>query len=178
VRLTIEQAKFAVAHAITAQDLIEQNYPVGWPGGARPSHRGAEPLLFKNEKHYPPGCSMCQQSGVSVAYRVVAGLPGVVGCFAAIYGSFINRPHEWPILLRAFPVSASFCRSYTFVPLTPLHDPACSAAAMERIGEVQTTDTHMLGRCEWALDSFCAQAVAEIPKVPQSFSSDTPPTVL
>jgi hypothetical protein len=55
VDLTIEQAKFVVAHAISAKDLIDQNYPVGWPGGARPiprpSHRGAKPLLFKDEKH-------------------------------------------------------------------------------------------------------------------------------
>ena len=55
VSLTIEQAKFVVAHSISAEDLIDQNYPGGWPGGARPiprpSHRGAEPLLFKDEKH-------------------------------------------------------------------------------------------------------------------------------
>lgn len=56
VRLTIEQAKFVVAHSIRAKDLIDENYPADWPGGARstipqPSHRGAEPLLFKHEKH-------------------------------------------------------------------------------------------------------------------------------
>ncbi|HXI43575.1 MAG TPA: hypothetical protein VNH83_26570 [Bryobacteraceae bacterium] len=52
VNLTIEQAKFVVARAISAKDLIEENYPADWPGGARriprPSHRGAEPLLFKD----------------------------------------------------------------------------------------------------------------------------------
>jgi hypothetical protein len=55
VRLTIEQAKFVVARAISAKDLIDENYPADWPGGARlvprPSHRGVEPLLFKHEKH-------------------------------------------------------------------------------------------------------------------------------
>jgi hypothetical protein len=55
VRLTIEQAKFVVAHAISAKDLIDENYPANWPGGARPiplpSHRGAEPMLFKDGKH-------------------------------------------------------------------------------------------------------------------------------
>ena len=125
MRLTIEQAKFAVAHAITAQDLIEQNYPVGWPGGARPSHRGAEPLLFKNEKHYPPGCSMCQQSGVSVAYRVVAGLPGVVGCFAAIYGSFINRGAR-------VPDSSAFASCFSFI-LQIRH--VCAIDTLTRFGK-------------------------------------------
>jgi len=56
VRLTIEQAKFVVAQSVSAKDLIDENYPAHWPGGARstipqPSHRGAEPLLFKHEKH-------------------------------------------------------------------------------------------------------------------------------
>ena len=55
VRLTIEQAKFVVARSISAKDLIDENYPVDWPGGARPiprpSHRGVEPVLFKHEKH-------------------------------------------------------------------------------------------------------------------------------
>src|SRR6266849_502060 len=54
VRLTIEQAKFVVAHSISAKDLLDENYPADWPGGARPiprpSHRGVEPLLFKHEK--------------------------------------------------------------------------------------------------------------------------------
>src|SRR5229473_7966663 len=58
VSLTIEQAKFVVAHSISAEDLIDQNYPAGWPGGARPiprpSHRGAEPVLFKDERHSSP----------------------------------------------------------------------------------------------------------------------------
>ena len=36
VCLTIKQAKFVVAHAISAKDLIDENYPAGWPGGARP----------------------------------------------------------------------------------------------------------------------------------------------
>ena len=55
VRLTIEQAKFVVARSISAKDLIDENYPADWPGGARtiprPSHRGVEPLVFKQEKH-------------------------------------------------------------------------------------------------------------------------------
>ena len=55
VNLTIEQAKFVVARSISAKDLIDENYPADWPGGARPiprpSHRGVEPLLFKHEKH-------------------------------------------------------------------------------------------------------------------------------
>jgi len=55
VSLTIEQAKFVVARSISAKDLIDENYPVDWPGGTRtiprPSHRGAEPLLFKDKKH-------------------------------------------------------------------------------------------------------------------------------
>ena|SRR6266436_5478762 len=38
VSLTIEQAKFVVAHSISAEDLIDQNYPAGCPGGARPIH--------------------------------------------------------------------------------------------------------------------------------------------
>src|SRR5713101_10032962 len=55
VSLTIEQAKFVVARSISAKDLIDENYPADWPGDARhrstipqPSHRGAEPLLFKD----------------------------------------------------------------------------------------------------------------------------------
>jgi hypothetical protein len=55
VSLTIEQAKFVVARSISAKDLIDEKYPADWPGGARtiprPSHRGAEPLLFKDGKH-------------------------------------------------------------------------------------------------------------------------------
>ena len=58
MRLTIEQAKLVVARSISAKDLIDENYPADWPGGARhrstipqPSHRGAEPLLFKDRKH-------------------------------------------------------------------------------------------------------------------------------
>jgi hypothetical protein len=55
VRLTTVQAKFVVAHSISAKDLIDETYPANWPGGARPiprpSHRGAEPLLFEQEKH-------------------------------------------------------------------------------------------------------------------------------
>ena len=55
VRLTIEQAKFVVARSISAKDLIDENYPADWPGGTRsvprPSHRGVEPLVFKQEKH-------------------------------------------------------------------------------------------------------------------------------
>ena len=55
VRLTIEQAKFVVARSISAKDLIDENYPADWPGGARPiprpSHRGVEPLLFKDKEH-------------------------------------------------------------------------------------------------------------------------------
>jgi hypothetical protein len=55
VSLTVEQAKFVVARSISAQDLIDENYPADWPGGARavlrPSHRGVEPLLFKDKKH-------------------------------------------------------------------------------------------------------------------------------
>jgi len=55
VRLTIEQAQFVVARSISAKDLIDENYPADWPGGARPiprpSHRGVEPLLFKDGKH-------------------------------------------------------------------------------------------------------------------------------
>lgn len=54
VSLTIEQAKFVVARSMSAKDLIDENYPSDWPGGARriprPSHRGAEPLVFKHEK--------------------------------------------------------------------------------------------------------------------------------
>ena len=58
VSLTIEQAKFVVARSISAKDLIDENYPADWPGRAPhrstipgPSHRGAEPVLFKDEKH-------------------------------------------------------------------------------------------------------------------------------
>jgi hypothetical protein len=57
VSLTIEQAKFVVARSISAKDLFDENYPADWPGGARhrstiprPSHRGAEPMLFKDKK--------------------------------------------------------------------------------------------------------------------------------
>ncbi|SRR6266404_7194372 len=35
VCLTIEQAKFVVARSISAKDLIDENYPADWPGGAR-----------------------------------------------------------------------------------------------------------------------------------------------
>ena len=55
VSLTIEQAKFVVAHSISAKDLLDENYPADWPGSAppipRPSHRGVEPLLFKDKQH-------------------------------------------------------------------------------------------------------------------------------
>ena len=34
--LTIEQAKFVVAHSVSAKDLIDENYPTDWRGGARP----------------------------------------------------------------------------------------------------------------------------------------------
>jgi hypothetical protein len=54
---TGEQAKFLVAHSISAKDLIDKNYPADWPGGThprstipRPSHRGAGPVQFKRKK--------------------------------------------------------------------------------------------------------------------------------
>jgi hypothetical protein len=57
VPLTEDQAKFLVAHSISAKDLIDENYPADWPGGARrrstiprPSHRGAGPVQFKHKK--------------------------------------------------------------------------------------------------------------------------------
>ena len=50
----------------------------------------------------------------------------VEGTFARIpqvfhsrFRSLINLPLQWPMPLSSFPVSASFCRSCTFVPLTP-----------------------------------------------------------
>ena len=52
VSLTVEQAKFLVAHPISAEDLVDENYPANWPGGPRlrsnprPTHRGAEPVKF------------------------------------------------------------------------------------------------------------------------------------
>jgi len=54
VSLTVEQAKVLVAYPISAEDLVDENYPPGWPDGlrtrsafARPSHRGAEPVRFE-----------------------------------------------------------------------------------------------------------------------------------
>lgn len=53
VTLTVEQAKVLVAYPISAEDLVDENYPLGWPIGlrsrstfARPSHRAAEPVRF------------------------------------------------------------------------------------------------------------------------------------
>ena len=57
VPLTGDQAKFLVAHSISAKDLIDENYPADWPGAGRkrstiprPSHRGAGPVHFKHKK--------------------------------------------------------------------------------------------------------------------------------
>jgi hypothetical protein len=54
VSLTVAEAKFLVAHSISAKDLVDENYPTDWPGDPRlrtkrprPAHRGAEPLEFK-----------------------------------------------------------------------------------------------------------------------------------
>jgi hypothetical protein len=53
VSLTVAQAKVLVAHPISAKDLVDENYPPGWPKNlrsrstfARPSQRGAEPVRF------------------------------------------------------------------------------------------------------------------------------------
>jgi hypothetical protein len=56
VSLSVEQAKFLVAHPISAKDLVDENYPANWPGGPprssvpRPVHRGAEPVKFAPPK--------------------------------------------------------------------------------------------------------------------------------
>jgi hypothetical protein len=57
MNLTVEQAKFLVAHSISAQDLADENYPANWPGGPRlrsnrprPAHRGVEPVKFTPPK--------------------------------------------------------------------------------------------------------------------------------
>jgi hypothetical protein len=53
VSLMVEQAKFLVAHSISAKDLVDENYPPSWPGGpdspsqlARFARKGAEPVSF------------------------------------------------------------------------------------------------------------------------------------
>ncbi len=53
VSLTVPQAKVLVAHPISAEDLVDENYPSSWPKSlrsrstfARPSQRGAEPVRF------------------------------------------------------------------------------------------------------------------------------------
>jgi hypothetical protein len=53
VSLTVEQAKVLVVHPISAKELVDENYPPGWPKSlpsrstfARPSHRAAEPVRF------------------------------------------------------------------------------------------------------------------------------------
>ena len=57
VSLTVGEAKFLVAHSISAKDLVDENYPANWPGGPRlpsnrprPAHSGAEPVEFKPPK--------------------------------------------------------------------------------------------------------------------------------
>jgi hypothetical protein len=57
VCLTVEAAKFLVAHPLSAKDLVDENYPADWPGGPRsrtnrprPAHRGAKPVKFAPPK--------------------------------------------------------------------------------------------------------------------------------
>jgi hypothetical protein len=57
VSLPVEEAKFLVAHPISAKDLMDENYPANWPGSPRsrssiprPAHTGAEPVPFEPPK--------------------------------------------------------------------------------------------------------------------------------
>src|SRR5438128_776060 len=56
--LTIEQAKFLAANAMSLKDLMEQNFPANWPADVlpkaaipRPIDRGAVPIQFAPPKN-------------------------------------------------------------------------------------------------------------------------------
>jgi hypothetical protein len=56
VCLTIEQAKFVVAHSISAKDLIDENYPADWPGGARHRSTISQPITSTAYRSKPANC--------------------------------------------------------------------------------------------------------------------------